>query len=95
MALPPLTVTTLAPGPSIDSAVLALGSCSVPRLAERVTVCGVAKAFAVSKKTVLGAGLAMLAGLELVAKLAQPAAVQRAGVAESAVLETRYEELAS
>ncbi len=68
---PPETVSAAA-GPAIVSAVLTLDSSSVPRLGERVMVCGVAKAPAVSKTTVLGAGLAILAGLALVLTLAQP-----------------------
>ena len=61
----------------------------------RVMVCGVAKAPAVSKTIVLGAGLAILAGLALVLTLAQPTARSVPTSYESAVLVTRYDELAS
>ena len=80
----------------IDSAVVVFDSSSVPRLGERVMVCGVANASAVSKTIVFGAGLAILAGLALVLTLAQPMAARSVPTSnESAVLVTRYDELAS
>ncbi len=65
MALLPLIVTWLAPGPAIATPVVVLASTSV--LPVRIIVCGVANAppVAVLKTTVLGAGLARLAGLAL------------------------------
>ena len=88
------TVRLATPVPAIDSGVAVLLSSRVPCVS--VIVCGVAKVPAVSKMTVLGAGEATLAGLALVLTFAQPTAARRVPTSVvSAVLVTRYEELAS